>query len=269
MPVKLLALDMDGTLLNRARKITPRIKTALDEAIKLGVIIVPATGRSHKTAFKPLDMFGHDFPVISSNGALVRDQKNTYFEAHISTDTVSHGLEIAQDVGVSYFIYEANMIYASPRNLHTGVIDRWHEVSLDCFTLAESDAHLMQIAKGTNIIKLLVVEDDPEKFAVVKRRFRDEIPELYSVNSEKANLDITPVGVHKGSSLVALAKKLNIDISEVMAVGDGENDLEMIELAGIGVAMGNAIDMVKSVANFVTLDNEHDGVAIAVEKFIL
>ncbi len=269
MSIKLLALDMDGTLLNRSRQITDRVRKALSEAIKLGVTVVPATGRSHITAFKPLDMFGHDFPVLSSNGAYIRDEKKVYFEAHISPDTIARAVELTKQECVPLYIYTGDMIYATPRNLHTGMIDRWREVCENPFTLVQTDEELLRIPQEKNIFKLFTIDENPERFSVVKSRFRAEFPELSSVNSEEANLDITPLGVNKGSALVTLADMLGIKMSEVMAVGDGENDMEMIELAGIGVAMGNAYEGAKSVSDFITEDNDHDGVAVAVEKFIL
>lgn len=89
------------------------------------------------------------------------------------------------------------------------------------------------------------------------------------VKSSPFFLEVTPKGVSKGAALTQLAAKLNLDVSEIMAIGDEQNDLSMIELAGTGVAMGNAIDKVKAAAQYISADNDHDGVAQAIQACAL
>ncbi|MDE1188756.1 MAG: sugar-phosphatase [Pantoea sp.] len=269
MAIKLIAIDMDGTLLNPYHLITPAVKSAIGRARDKGVAIVLATGRPFvgvERYLQELDLRQPGQYCISNNGALVQraDSGESVAEVTLSFDDFRYVEQLARELGVHFHAFDHSSLYTPNKDLSEYTI---HEASLTGIPVRYRAVEEMDPA--TRFPKLMMI-DKPElldkAIAALPARARDSYTIL---KSAPYYLEILDPRVNKGYGVKMLAEKLGLQQSEVMAIGDQENDLAMIEYAGTGVAMGNAIDSVKSIAQFVTKTNMEDGVAYAIEELVL
>ncbi|OIB47518.1 haloacid dehalogenase [Streptococcus pneumoniae] len=219
--IKLLALDMDGTLLNEAKEIPQAHITAIHKAIEKGVKLVLCTGR-------PL------FGVLPYYKKLGLDLQNEYV-------IVNNGCSTHQ-------------------TSDWGLVD-WKELS------PADIEYLYDLAEKSNV--QLTLFDESHYFVLGGKPNQVIENDAKLVFSDLTENEAMPLGTTKATALSRLAEILKIDSSEIMAMGDANNDIEMLQFAGLGIAMGNASDYVKSLADAVTSSNEEDGVARAIEKYIL
>lgn len=267
MTYKMIVLDLDDTLLRDDGTISPRNKQALMSAQEAGVKVVLASGRPTyaMTALADeleLERFGSY--ILSFNGAKIINWK-TQEEAFSSTLTpeMAHTLyEMSIQEGVSALTYVGDDIVAE---------------SVTEYTLIESQITGMKIVEAPSfvgavqvpVVKVLMVAD-PERLVIVEDKLKAKMAgKLNVMRSKPFFLEFTEDGVNKGTSLNHLIQQLGIERSEVIAMGDGYNDIAMLEFAGFGVAMGNAPEEIKQLADYVTDTNMNDGVAQVVESFIL
>ena len=238
--IKLLALDMDGTLLNEAKEIPQAHITAIHQAIEKGVKLVLCTGR-------PL------FGVLPYYKKLGLDLQNEYVIVNngCSTHQTSDwGLVDWQELSPADIDYLYDLAEKS-------------EVQLTLF----DETHYFVLKYRMFQGMFLGTESQTDDF---EQRFAEELCQRFSgVRSQPVIYEAMPLGTTKATALSRLAEILKIDSSEIMAMGDANNDIEMLQFAGLGIAMGNASDYVKSLADAVTASNEEDGVARAIEKYIL
>ena len=264
---KIIALDMDETLLTSDKQISPKTVDTLLKAHNQGVKIVLASGRPHAgliTYLKQLNIYNDNEYVLCFNGALVVHAK--------SGKPISTCILKGRDYKRIFKLAQEFNVHCHAFSTRQGLItDRPSQ-----YTQLESDINHIDI----NYINPLTDIDDDED--IIKVMFIDppeiigkiEIPEEFkqdynTFRSSPFFIEFTNKGVDKGAGLKHLADYLGIKQEETMACGDQGNDLAMIKYAGLGVAMGNAIDSVKAVANYITDTNDNDGVAKAVEKFVL
>ena len=273
MRIRLLALDMDGTVLRNDKSISSRTLKALKQAAAFGVLVVPATGRVAKMVPKELLRLPGARYILSSNGASVVDSvsHSILYSRPMTAEAslkivrlfVSQGLFIeAYCGGVSYA--DATVL---PELRKAGLPEQFFRYIDASQTFVENLPEFLE-QNGTALEKVNV----PYLPASDKKRLEEEVSAMgpYSVTSSGLiNLEVNEAGVSKGDGLMHLCQTLGIGRGQVMAVGDGENDRTMLGFAGIGVAMGNAEPYLQREADFVTGTNEEDGVAQAVEKFIL
>ena len=264
---KLVALDMDGTLLNKDKKISKENYEAIQKARSMGVKVVLASGRPLKGILryvKDLNLLDEDDYVIAYNGALVQ---NTRTGEVISKITMSIG-----DVEYLY-----NLSKKLDVNIHALTPDRVIAPRNSKYTQYEADSNdipleivdFNSLDSSTTIVKIMFI-DEPEIIDRVVANLPKEVYEKYTVvRSEGFYLEFLDKKVNKGAGVETLAKALGIDKDEVICVGDAGNDIHMIKYAGLGVAMGNAFPEVKKIADYVTRTNEEDGVAHVIKKFIL
>ena len=218
-PIRLIAVDLDGTVLNDRKQLTPRTAAALTEAAARGVEIVPATGRT--AAGLPVELLalpGVHY-AITSNGARMMD---------LASGRAVRELYLARETALAAF----------------DILARY-----DCVT------DLFQDGRGYTT--------EANRAAEVAALGVDVVSSL------PLNMEINAAGVDKGAGLLALAEQLGLPASALMACGDGGNDTAMVAAAGLGVAMANAFPEVKAAARYVTASNNEDGVARAVETFVL
>lgn len=271
--IKCIALDMDFTLLNSRRECTPRTVAALRSAYDMGVTVTLATGRVYGQAVMWMRDMGFNAPMITSNGAVVRDRDTVYYKDILAADALEYTQRVAESFNTNYFFFGDKYVYFQKDNKGEHIISKWggKEVLTDDGTplMHPYDTHeeLLAAAKG-HTVKTLIFEEDLEKNALIKAELA-KFKGLRVVNSEPTNLDISNPWIHKGIAVPELARALNIEVSEIMAAGDGENDKELIREAGFGVAMGNAVPSVKAVADYVADHVDNDGLARAIEEFVL
>ena len=265
---KLLALDMDGTVLNSAKKITARTKAAINDLIRRGVYVVLGTGRNLAELAEYRDDFaGVNCGILLSGGMIFDFLRDEPIKIHAVDEPTILKL-------IDFGLEERAMIH-----LHTVR----HSVARedDIQNMAAFDMGIYQ----SMFDKICMRCADPKEFVrahpgeVIKvnlyhrskasrdRNFARIQPLNLSISfAEAFNLEMSPANVTKGSGLIELCAHLKIDLAETVAIGDAPNDREILQTAGVGVAMGNASDEIKALADLVTLDNDNDGVAVAAEK---
>ncbi|ORM77584.1 sugar-phosphatase [Pantoea eucrina] len=269
MAIKLIAIDMDGTLLNPQHEITPAVKAAIGRARDKGVSIVLATGRPFvgvERYLMELDLRQPGQYCISNNGALAHkaDSGDVVAEKTLSFDDYLYLEQLARELGVHFQAFDKSSLYTPNKDISEYTI---HEASLTGIPVRYRAVEEMDPA--TRFPKIMMI-DKPALLDKAIARLPARMQESYTVlKSAPYFLEILNPLVNKGYGVKMLAKKLGLQQSEVMAIGDQENDLAMIEYAGTGVAMGNAIDSVKKIAQFVTKTNMEDGVAHAIEELVL
>lgn len=269
MAIKLIAIDMDGTLLDPNHTITPAVKQAIHDAQQKGVYVVLTTGRSYIGVQKHLHELNlhneHNF-CITSNGALV--QKAMTGEC-ISQETLSFAdyLELealARDLGVHFHAIDFDCLYTANQNVSKYTL---HEVALTGIPMKRRAVSEMNT---TSRFPKLMMVDEPEILDNAIARIPADVHKRFTfLKSEAHFLEILNEKANKGAGVKILAEHLGIAQENVMALGDQANDSEMIHYAGIGVAMGNAIPELKKIAQYTTHSNAEDGVAHAIKKYIL
>jgi len=274
MSVKLICFDLDGTFLDEKKNIPPENMAALEAAAKRGAHIVPATGRIYKGIPEELRTAGFARYFITANGAYVYDAKEdrAAVRAEISAERAVEFYEYADTLGILYDCYQDNWGYmtapmlaeATKKIPDPGI--RRLIVNLRT-PVPELKAYLRE--KGTGVQKLQLYFDDMELRARELRALPERFPDLRFSTSVPFNIEINAANATKGHALLSLCELLGIDPAESMALGDGTNDLSMIQKAGVGVAMANADPIVRESADYVTASCNEAGFAKAVEKFAL
>lgn len=266
---KLIALDMDGTLFTSDKKISDRTKRAISRARELGVKIVLASGRPLDGLHKPLaelNLISDDEYVLCYNGALAVTAKT----GKILSQCTLTGKDCKKLFKLSEELKVHCHAFSAKQGLITNEISHYTAYEAE---MNEMQCHIINpytdIADDEIITKLMFI-DPPE----ILKKAVDKIPEwVYTdynaFSSTPFFFEITNKAVDKGTGLKQLAESLNITQEEVIACGDENNDYSMIKYAGLGVAMGNAIDKIKAVSDYITDTNDNDGVAKVIEKFIL
>lgn len=279
--VKLIATDMDGTLLNASHEITPENIEAIKYAQSKGVTVVIATGRAFYEASRPVTEAGLKVPYICLNGAEVRDESfNIVHTASLNkemSDAIQNKLKQAD---VYYQVYTNRGIYTEDpeKDLaiyvdiakHAGqhadeeAIRQHIQSRIDNGTLkVVSSYEQIESVPGELIMKILAFDTDLQKVARVKEELAEHV-NLAVSSSSIGNIEVTHAEAQKGMALQAIADQLNIDMQDAMAVGDNMNDASMLERVGHPVAMANGVEAVKALSTFTTDSNEDSGVAKAI-----
>lgn len=268
MKYKLLVLDLDGTLTNSQKRITRKTRDTLIKVQEKGVKVVLASGRP-TYGIVPLanELRLNDFGgfILSYNGGEI-----------INWQTQEVLCKKILDPVVLPYLYECAQKYDFPilTYQHENVLTEYPD---DIYVHKEAFLNKMNIKKVDNFLdaitfpvaKCLIVGESTT-LAVLEKKMQKHLKENMEVyRSEPFFLELVPKGIDKAQSLAFLLEKTGMKKEEMIACGDGFNDLSMIKFAGLGVAMANAQDIVKENADFITLSNEEDGVAYAAEKFLL
>lgn len=269
MKYKLLVLDVDGTLLNNDKEISARTLAALLKVQQMGVHIVLASGRPTYGILpvaKKLELGNYGGYILSYNGAQIINARTgeVLFEKRINPEMLPYLEKKARKNGFSIFTYtEDRIITDHPEAPHIR-----QEAVLNNMKLVEEPE--FSIAIDFSPCKCMLVSDDEEALVGLEEHWRKRLNGVLDVfRSEPYFLEVVPCSVDKANTLGILMEKLDVKPEEVIAIGDGVCDFSMIQMAGLGIAMGNAQDSVKVCADVVTASNEEDGVALAVEKAIL
>ena len=268
MKYKMIVLDLDGTLTNNKKEITPRTKQALMQAQAAGVHVVLASGRPTygivplAEELKLKDNGGY---ILAFNGGKIIDCTNNevLFEQKLDEQLVPILFQEAKKAGMEILTYQGEGIAATNKD------DEYvqHEAFINKMPVTQYDDFLNQLVYPIN--KCLIV-GDPTPLHKLEIRLAKELEGKMDVyRSADFFLECVPLGIDKARALDRLISSLRISREEVIACGDGYNDLSMIRFAGLGVAMANAAKDIQSEADFVTLSNEEDGVAHVIEHFIL
>lgn len=269
MKYKLLVLDVDGTLLNDEREISKRTLAALLKVQQMGVRIVLASGRPTYGLMplaKTLELGNYGGFVLSYNGCQIIKAQNgeILFERRINPEMLPYLEKKARKNGFAIFTYhDDTLITDSPDNEYIK-----NEALLNNLKIIKEDEFSTAIDFAP--CKCMLVSDKEKALIGLEQHWEKRLAgTLDTFRSEPYFLEVVPCGVNKANTLGALLEHLGVTREEVIAVGDGVCDVTMLQLAGMGVAMGHSQDSVKVCADYVTASNEEDGVALAVEKLIL
>lgn len=271
--IKLVAMDLDNTLLNSNKQISDHTKEVLKAAIAKGVYIVPATGRIFKAIPDFLKNLEGVRYALCCNGATVYDKNKDkiIYTNHLSKEITYQLLDVMDKYHCTQDIYHNGQGYMEGRFLNH--LEDYHVeehiYKLVHETRLEVDNLRMFIEKNPDGIEKIqcFFADMEERASCIKELENLDIASVASALTN--NVEVNQFGCNKGDGLTHLAEYLNISLNEVMACGDASNDTKMIEAAGIGVVMENGNDDLKGIADFVTKTNNEDGVAYAIEKYVL
>ncbi|BES64318.1 Cof-type HAD-IIB family hydrolase [Gottschalkiaceae bacterium SANA] len=270
--IKLLALDLDGTLLDGNRKIPEQTKARLIDLRKQGISIILATGRTFESAKRYYYELGLDTPFIGCNGGVIYqpDQDRIIKGAAFSKEDFIDVIEKLSALGVFYQYYGLHCIYA--KRLAFGV-KRWKCENIDLpkewqmqIRLVE-DPLLWAREEYHPVYKILARSSSQEKLDEVADVI-EQMEGIDTVSSFALGLDIGPADCDKGKALEVVGKALGMRPEEILAMGDNDNDREMIRFAGLGIAMGNATKAAKEAADYCMNVNDGPGVLQALDRFL-
>ncbi|WP_313637576.1 Cof-type HAD-IIB family hydrolase [Paenibacillus sp. FSL K6-0276] len=261
---KLIAIDIDDTLINDDKEVTPATQTALEEAVAAGVVVTLATGRAYASAQAIARQTGLNVPIITYQGALVKNllDEKVLYERYVPQDAVHKLFTYCVEHDLHLQTYIDDKLYAREDNQK---IKDYTDLNKTPYYI-EPDWEKLVPQKTP---KMLII-DDPAFLDELAPILRELLGDSVHITKSKPQfLEIMHHEGTKGIALEFLANHFGCDLSETMAMGDSWNDHEMLEAAGLGVAMANAIPALKEIADFVTLSNNEDGVKYAIDKFIL
>lgn len=264
MNYKILVLDIDGTLTNSQKEVTQVTKAAIRELQKKGVAVVIASGRPTYGVLplaKTLELEKFGGYILSFNGGQIRNCKTgeIIFNQQLPKHLIGDLCDFAQKMNCHMLSYDGDCVITDDKS-NRYVNHEAHIVKLPVRGIP--DFHLYDEA---DINKCIIVQEG-EYLATVEPVAVETFPMLNIFRSEPYFLEVVPKGIDKAKSLEVLLRRLNLTREEMVACGDGFNDRTMLEYAGMGVAMANAQEPVKEVADFITKSNDEDGVAYAIEQ---
>ncbi|MBZ0300438.1 MAG: Cof-type HAD-IIB family hydrolase [Anaerolineae bacterium] len=265
--IKLIVVDLDGTLLNDQHEMTERVQQALRAARDQGVKIMLATGKTRGSALKVIERLGLETPGIYVQGLVTYASDGSILHQITLDPAVARQvITFAEDRGFTLIAYSGTRMFVRARNHDTNLITEYGEPE------PEVVGPLQNLLNDTTINKLGIVHRaDTRRVKALRWQLDMQINGSARLVQPAldAMLEVLPKGGSKGAALKMLLKDLNIPASRVLAVGDGENDLEMVQMAGVGVAVSNAESILKASADYVTTAPYGDGVAEAIERYVL
>jgi Cof subfamily protein (haloacid dehalogenase superfamily) len=267
--IRLIATDIDGTLLNSRSELSERAEKALKAAIEQGVQIVLATGKTFHSGQYVINKAKLNAPGIYVQGTVTYNSDGTIrTQQTLDTTVARQAITFAEDRGYVVSLYSGSRILV--RRMHERIqylAEHYHE------PVPEAVGPLQNILGTIPVNKVLFVSpgDDGRRMRALRWQLNAQLDGAARLLQAGVPdmLEMLPPGASKGAALRALLKELRIEPSQVMTLGDAENDLEMIQMAGIGVAVGNAEQALKDAAKYTVASNNDDGFAEAVERFVL
>ena len=267
--IKLIAIDMDGTLLNSKKELLDKTKQYFKNFHNKNTetLLVLCTGRPEsgiRPYLKDLDYLEENHYIISQNGANIYESQTgkRVMDEFVDSAAIQKWIELGKKHGISVMGAGVDYYYSFDEDP-----TEWME-----FDVKLVSGKLKRIptkeSLNTDFYKILLMGDEEqlnEFETYIPEEWRDE---FYVVRSQKYLVEVLTKGVNKAFGLEKLAQKLNIQPSEIVAIGDAANDIEMLEYAGLAIAMGNASEEVKAIADIVTDTNENNGVIKAIDKLI-
>jgi Cof subfamily protein (haloacid dehalogenase superfamily) len=264
MTIRLIAADIDGTLLNSQHQLSARNEQALRKAMAQGVGIVLATGKTQHSAVPLIQQLGLRLPGVYVQGLLIAEPDGTVrYQRLLEPDLAHEVADLATSAGCSMVAYAGRRLLTNVRDAYTDVFIRYHEPTPEAFG---SWGKLLD----ENPINKYIMVSTKERIDALRPEVEAHINGRATiVQALDYMLEILPLGGSKGDGVGRLLADLDVPAEQVLALGDGENDVEMLQLAGIGVAMANGMASAKQAADYVTASHDEDGVALAIERFVL
>lgn len=263
MKYKLMAVDMDGTLLNLESEITPFTLQTVKQAVEKGLIFTLCTGRPLQGVKRYVDQLGLDCPVITYNGAVIAHSTTgeILFSQTMDADEARRVYDLAREKQTMFIIWSQNRLYASEISEKTHF---YEEITSTKATLIEDFGAVLD----AGITKMLWYDDSDTLEKWIQELDDEGFAHTTFTKSRAYFLEFFSNKTSKAVAMEKLGEYYGISREEMIAVGDQTNDLPMIQYAGMGIAMGNAVDAVKAAADYITATNSEDGVAQAIIELL-
>lgn len=264
MTIKLVAVDMDDTLLDGELKVSPQTREAINKAHEQGAFVTIATGRMFCSSLPYALELNIKTPIITYNGGMIRSafSKDMLFHKTIAPDIANKIVEYFHEKGWYLQSHINDVLYVVERGEKAQYYENVAGVQAvpigeQFYTMSHEPTKMLAIA-------------EPHQILEIQKMIHAEFgKEVYAATSKSNYLEMMHPSVNKGYALQLLAESMKLSRDEVMAIGDSNNDIPMLEYAGLGVAMGNSTDKIKAVAQAVTGHHNEHGVAQAIEKYVL
>ena len=263
---KMICLDIDGTLLNSKHKITLPVKNSIQRVTtEKNIPVILVSARMPKGIIFLQKELGIEFPIISYSGALILDQKQSILhQERLSPNDLQGIYAAAKQLQAHLSIYKEDTWYIEKNDVWS---NQESDITGICPEIQSFDKLLTQWSKQKTGPNKLLFMADPEIIQTLKNSFAAK--SITSYCSKPTYLEIVPSCASKTNAIKYLANIRSISTKEIITIGDNYNDIDMLEAAGLGIAMGNAPDAVKVHAAAITASNDNDGVAAAIEKYCL
>ena len=261
---RLMAIDIDGTLLDNNSRIRKSTHDALQKIIEYGITVTFATGRFYPDAFYFAKTIGFSCPMILLHGALIQSQDGKIIRKHeLPARIVPILVDIAKKEKVPFQIFHEDWLVMEEKT-------KWNDIYLSYSEVKPVIIpDINQYLENQKNPFCFIYLGNPQEMAKLKGIIEERLNGSITIACAHPNLlEIIAPNVSKGTALKELSAMKNIPLSQTIAIGDNYNDIEMLKMAGLGVAMGNAPQEVKDVADYVTKDNEQDGIAYFVSKYL-
>ena len=274
MDIKLLIVDMDGTLLNSKDEVTPQTIQAFKKIQDIGVLAAVATGRNHVEAQPHAETVGAHHIMITDNGAMVKDYQRDVIilEKHLQPDLVTYVTSVTETNPEVFVQYHTRIGCVVDRQNHP-VMKRagWSKNHLADFyhtQIPVEDVASFLKEENLPVHKVVMSSSDPKDLDAITENLKTE-DKLSTLRTMIYCLETIPAEIDKGVALRQVCDYLNIPLQATMAIGDSVNDCELLKTAGFSVAMGHAPSYLKELSDAVVGSNDENGVAQAIEKYIL
>lgn len=264
MKIKFVAIDLDGTLLNSHHELSTRNEHALCQAMAEGVHIVLATGKTRFSALNLIQQLNLKTPGIYSQGLILYDgDGNVRYQHTISDEVASWIINYAEKNELSLLAYSGMSLYTNRFTQDPTIITQYGEP--EPIIQAKLDDIVGQVP-----INKLIFMDSPPTITKIRAELTTQLNGNATVVQALADmLEVMPTGISKGTAFQYLVEDFGFSSAETMAIGNAENDIEMIQAAGIGIAVENSMESLKAVADVIVPSNDEDGVAVAIEDYVL
>ncbi len=262
---KLLALDLDGTLLKNGSKISKKVKESIKRLRDKGIKVILVSGREPRSISKFAKELNLEEYIIALNGAIITDSKikQILFRKDIEIEVSKEIITLSEGKSIQSMLFIEDKIYTSKEGPYLELFKQYTD------TPVEIVGNLSHFYKEYKVGKIILA-DEYDVLKEAKNRLGNKFKKSINIDFSKPYfLEIYNFNTSKGIMLERIADHYGIDRNEVVAIGDGENDISMIEYAGLGVAMGNALKIVKDKADLVTDTNTEDGVSRIIEEYFL
>lgn len=260
--IKLVATDIDGTIFIPEKEFTIGVRNCIKELCDRGIKVVLVTGRMNAAATKIAQDLGLTTPVVSYQGGLVVENGEKLYERYLTEEQTSRVLDWASSVNIHINLYNDDILYSE---------NECYEVQRYCNNLhTEHTVKKFCEIKKDKINKLLAIDySNPERISRYEKELQEIFPDLYIVKSTPYFLEFSSPQASKKCAVEFLQKHWSLKKEEILTIGDQNNDIALLQAGGVKIAMGNATEELKAVADYITSSVYEDGFVAAMEKFCL
>jgi len=269
--IKLIVSDVDGTLIEKGKNATtPENMRAIERVRQAGIPFTLSSGRAFQAMSRWRESMRLTEPFVCSNGAQIRDEQQVYYSSSFSAEALRSIMALIDKLGFQQYIYSDVKIYCTQKDVNDQVWEIWGKGGMaeDALVVVKSREEMIRETEG-NAQKVLGWAPNEVGMNLMLEKARVLGGVAYAVNTLAFDAEFMQPGVTKGSALVHLAEHYGIGVDNILALGDADNDVEMLREAGIGVAMANATPGAKAAADYVVASCGESGLAEAIERFAL